>query len=58
MAEITRQMIEERLALYRREAEQMMRMIEVYKGGIQDCEHWLAVMDGKAPAVTPIKQSA
>lgn len=58
MAEVTRQMVEERLALYRREAEQMMRMLEVYKGGIQDCEHWLSVIDGTDKAITPIKKPA
>ena len=41
---ITKQQIEERLALYRKEVAETMRLVEVYKGAIQDCEHWLKVL--------------
>lgn len=49
MPEITKELIEARLALYRKEAQELMRMIEVYKGGIQDCEHWLSVLEKQDP---------
>ena len=50
MAAITREAIETRLAELRRDAEQMRANLHAYDGAIQDCEHWLAVLD--APETT------
>jgi len=45
--EITRELLEQRLARYRAEQNDLRAQVTGYEGAIQDCQHWLSVLDGE-----------
>jgi hypothetical protein len=45
MSEITKELVEERLGLYKQESQRLFELFNIYKGAIQDCEYWLEVLN-------------
>ena len=42
---ISKQMIEERLQLYQKELQQLPILQKIYEGAVQDCQHWLTILE-------------
>jgi hypothetical protein len=45
---ITLAMVQERLGLLQKEFQQLLDLQKVYEGGIQDCKHWISVLEDKS----------
>lgn len=45
MGAVTQEDLLERKALYERELQEIARLAEIYKGALQDVEHWLCVVE-------------
>jgi len=43
--EITRELLEERLARYQADRSDLQAQLNAYEGAVQDCQHWLSVLD-------------
>ena len=52
---ITRDQVQARLERLRRERDQALANVNAYAGAIQDCEHWLKVLDAAEP--TPDREA-
>lgn len=46
---ITKEQLESRRDRLKAEYEQLQRNLCAYEGAIQDCEHWLAVLESREP---------
>lgn len=51
MPNITEEMVMERLELYKKELQQLYKMISTYEGAIQDCNYWLSKLAQKEEKV-------
>jgi len=46
---ITREQVEERLQTLREQLDQLKANANAVIGAVQDCEHWLAVLESESP---------
>lgn len=53
---LTKETIEKRIATLRKNLEQVTAQGNGIVGAIQDCEHWLAILDQPEPAKQPEKK--